>query len=1100
MALFGTAGSVVSRALVELDIDAHQFDRKLDEADARLREHGNVVSKTLKASYMAGAAGVAVLTAGLAASAKAAVDAQAVRAREQAQLKALKISYTAHRVEIDRNIESLRNMSGFTDEDLLNSFNRLVATTHNVTGAQHDMAIAVDVARARHISLETATQLVTKASIGQVGALRRMGIDVVAVKDAQNKLTAEHIKATPALRAQAKQIDQAATAHRALGLLQQRYAGQAKAYGQTTAGSYDRMRASVRALEVRVGTGLLPTLSRLAEWLIKIVDRLSKSKRAHEDVNKVVDVARQIWDKLVATLKIAWGLLSGGVALIGGVKNAVITLLAAMAIGKVGSFFSSMIGGWKSAGRQAVISAKMVEGASREEATAYAIAMGEMEVATIGLGATIKAALITTGIGAVVVAAGIAVELIITHWSKIKRLFWEVGAYVRKTFAAVWKWLETTALKTALAVVEPFSHLPGSMGKWARKAKDAMHAELDRINQDSAAVATKTGEEYGRNLYNAATPWFAKLRGAAGSAMQTITGASGGASGATGAPGAGGNSVRGGFSKGVGSFAQASIVSTAKTQIGIPYLKGGPAALGKHTDCSGLAVAVLRQNGISVSGRTTWDLVKQGTAVTWQTLQAGDLVFFNIPEDGGTPPQHVGIYIGGGLMIHDPHTGASVETVNLNNSYWRARYYAARRYVKTAQRKTGGSGGGGASGGAGTGDTSGAGATTGSSSSFNAAAAAAPRGGSTAAGNKIAGVPAVDAVKRQLNRDYGDLALLHQAGLDAVIKKIRPTLNTIRGELGKPITNKELALARNQLNNLGSTINAGITRAKAIIQGRRNEFERAWADFANKAMTAFDRVTAQHVAKMQSDVAKAIQQMSVTVNGPNGAFQYAAGQLTPAQQALKDMQDTRDENARQKAIADARKAVAAAPDDVQAQQQLDQALYDEQAAQLQKTADQEQAAADKALQAAQDAAQSLADQQTQDYQDQRDIQRAALQQQLDDLQTHLEARKAKFADANQILADLMAAGGADVGNSFVQGLKDALAQAGIDLSTYTGAASGGASSSATKPKTMTRAQLNSLDPAIRNVVVNQTLNFPDDRPAEPAARAAKHAAGRVWAV
>src|SRR5437868_7326467 len=127
MALFGAAGSVVSRALVELDIDARQFDRKLDEADAKLREHGNVVGKTLKASYLAGAAGVAVLTAGLAASTKVAAENQVVREREKTQLKALNISYAAHRAEIDKTIDSMSRMSGFNDTELHDSFTRLVA-------------------------------------------------------------------------------------------------------------------------------------------------------------------------------------------------------------------------------------------------------------------------------------------------------------------------------------------------------------------------------------------------------------------------------------------------------------------------------------------------------------------------------------------------------------------------------------------------------------------------------------------------------------------------------------------------------------------------------------------------------------------------------------------------------------------------------------------------------------------------------------------------------------------------------------------------------------------------------------------------------------
>lgn len=1137
MALFGAAGSVVSRALVELDIDAHQFDRKLDEADARLREHGNTVGKTLKAGYLAGAAGVAVLTGAIVKSTEVAVEAQQVRAREQAQLKALDISYTAHRKEIDANILALSRLSGFTGTELTDSFTRLVAVTHNVAGANHDLAIAVDVARARHISLEAATQLVTKASIGQVGALRRMGINIAAVHDAQNKLTAEHIKASPALRQQAKDLDTVATANKALALLQSRYAGQAKAYGQTTAGEFARMHAAAHELEDEVGSALLPQLARLAEWLTKLIQRLQDSRRAHEDLHKAIRAVETVVHNLVGVLKVAWDLLSTGVHLIGGVKNALVVLLAAMAIGKVSSFFGAMIGGWKTAGREAVISSQMAQGASREEAAAYLAAMGEMEVATVGLSATIKSALISTGIGALIVAAGIAATLIISHWNTVKKWLVEFGDWidrhwkaiifvapvvvavveiikhwktVKHWFAEFWKWLETTALNTARAIVEPFSHLPGRLGGWARKAKQSIDDELWNLEGKAAADAgAKAGAQFGAQLNAAMAPFLSQAQMTASAAL---TGAAGGLNtgGAAGSPGSKGNSVRGGYSKGVASFAQAGIVSTARSQIGIAYKLGGPAQLGKHTDCSGLAIAVLRQNGITVSGRTTWDLVKQGTPTTWSGLQAGDLVFFSIPEDGGTPPQHVGIYIGNGQMIHDPHTGASVEQVDLDTSYWRSRFYAARRYVKTGQAGGGGGGTGGATGtpgsDAGNRGTN-TGASAGSTAAFNAAAAAAPRSGkktATPAGNKIAGIPAVDSVKRSLARDYGDLSTLHAAGLDAIVKKIRPEMDKIKGELGRPITNKELGLVRNQLANLGSTINAGLTKAKAIIASRRSEFERAWADFANKAMTAFDRVTQQHVAKMQADTAKAIQQLSVTVNGPNGAFQYASGALTPAQQALQDLQDARDEADRQASITDARKQLAGAAteqDKADAQKALDDALYQEKVANLQKTADAEQKAADAALQAAQDNAQTIADQQLQDYEDQRQIQRDALQQQLDDLEAHLEARKAKFSDANDVLAKLMADGGANVGTAFVQALKDSLAAAGLDLSTYLGAAGGAGAKTATAPK-VTRSSGSKavgLTDTTSSAHVTVEQHFHDDRPAEAAALAARYAAGRVWA-
>jgi cell wall-associated NlpC family hydrolase len=1141
MALFGAAGSVVSRALVELDIDAHNFDRKLDEADARLREHGNVVGKTLKASYLAGAAGAAILIGAVAESTKVAIEAQAVRAREQAQLKALGISYTAHRAEIDKTITSLRKMSGFNDEQLTSSFTKLVASTHNVAGANKDLALAVDVARARNISLEAATALVTKASIGQVGALNRMGIAVTAVHTAQNQLTAAHVKATPEMKAQAKELDKIATAHKELAILQARYAGQASAYGKTAAGEYDRMKASVRSLEERIGTGLLPVLAKFFEWILKLLDKLGSSRKAHELLAQAVTILKDAWRVAVEVLKLLYNTIQDVArfldkhrTMLGLVKDAVVGLVAAYA-----AYRATLI-----------ISTALTTGISVATTvlrTAYLVATGQVNLLRVAQW-QLNAAMDANPIGLIIVAvaalaAGFyelykhcktfrnivnavfgevtkviqgAVGFIKQHWELLGTIllgpFFLLGVEIVKHFDTVKKmitnlyhWLEETGLKVALAIVEPFSHLPGSMGKWARNAKDAIKTQLDQISTDAAAAGAAAGTAFASNFQANSAGAVATLTGGAAAGAAGVGGGT-----ATGKAGAGGKTVRGGYNAGSGSASlqQAGIVNTARSQIGISYQLGGPAQLGKHTDCSGLAVAVLRQNGISVSGRTTWDLVKQGTPVTWQTLQAGDLVFFSIPEDGGSPPQHVGIYIGSGMMIHDPHTGASVETVDLNNSYWRSHYYAARRYVKTAAAKGGGGGGGGgATGDAGAG-ASGVGVTSSTTGAgFSATVKAAPKAGGHHAAHHahhphkptIAGVPAIDSAKRQIVKDYDALAAIHAAGLDGVVGKVSPKLAKIRDELGHPMTTKELAMVRNQLANVGVTISKGLTRAHAIIQAKKGEFEKAWAQFASGTMTAFDRVTQAHLTKMATDTAAAIKKLSVTVNGPGGPFAYTAGALTPAQQALKDIQEQHDQKARDDQLAADRKALADNTDPTQKvalQKAIDDDLYQQKLLDLQKQGDLEQKAADEALTAAQDAAQRQADQEARDYQDQRDIARQALQNQLDDLEKHLEARTAKMSDANQILAGVMAQGGADIGNSFIQGLKDSLASAGLDLTDYLGASSGGASSAAAGGRPDDRAGAHGVNGTPPAVV--QHLHFNDNRPAVPAAHAAKHAASRVW--
>jgi cell wall-associated NlpC family hydrolase len=110
-----------------------------------------------------------------------------------------------------------------------------------------------------------------------------------------------------------------------------------------------------------------------------------------------------------------------------------------------------------------------------------------------------------------------------------------------------------------------------------------------------------------------------------------------------------------------GSASGGGIAKTALTQIGIPYQWGGAAKLGGRTDCSGLLQASARANGINI-GRTTYEQYKQGTPVPLTALQPGDAVFFHMGPRG---PEHVAIFIGGGRVVEDPHTGASVEISQL---------------------------------------------------------------------------------------------------------------------------------------------------------------------------------------------------------------------------------------------------------------------------------------------------------------------------------------------------------------------------------------------------------------------------------------------------
>jgi cell wall-associated NlpC family hydrolase len=106
--------------------------------------------------------------------------------------------------------------------------------------------------------------------------------------------------------------------------------------------------------------------------------------------------------------------------------------------------------------------------------------------------------------------------------------------------------------------------------------------------------------------------------------------------------------------------ARSEVVSIAKRYLGAPYVwaADGPNSF----DCSGFTMFVYRQVGVSLP-HSSRAQIHYGERVSRSNLQPGDLVFF------GSPIHHVGIYVGGGMMIHAPHTGAVVRIDPLHSNY-----------------------------------------------------------------------------------------------------------------------------------------------------------------------------------------------------------------------------------------------------------------------------------------------------------------------------------------------------------------------------------------------------------------------------------------------
>src|SRR5215510_804782 len=96
-----------------------------------------------------------------------------------------------------------------------------------------------------------------------------------------------------------------------------------------------------------------------------------------------------------------------------------------------------------------------------------------------------------------------------------------------------------------------------------------------------------------------------------------------------------------------------AVMAYAYAQLGKPYCYAGAGP--DCFDCSGLTMMAWAQAGVSMPHGSNAQL-SMFPRVSMSDLQVGDLVYW---------PDHVGIYVGGGSVLHAPHTGTVVQITQI---------------------------------------------------------------------------------------------------------------------------------------------------------------------------------------------------------------------------------------------------------------------------------------------------------------------------------------------------------------------------------------------------------------------------------------------------
>jgi hypothetical protein len=169
--------------------------------------------------------------------AKAAAEDEAAAARVSTALKTLPGDFAANSSAVERAIASGQKLA-FSDDDVRDSFVKLAAATGDTGEAIDRQRLAMDLARGAHIPLNEASKLLGKVTDDNLQVFKRMGITLTDVSSEADVMAA----------------------------VQAKFAGQAEAYANSTAGQFDQAKIAFDETTEALGYALMPALTKVARF------------------------------------------------------------------------------------------------------------------------------------------------------------------------------------------------------------------------------------------------------------------------------------------------------------------------------------------------------------------------------------------------------------------------------------------------------------------------------------------------------------------------------------------------------------------------------------------------------------------------------------------------------------------------------------------------------------------------------------------------------------------------------------------------------------------------------------------------------------------
>ena len=279
---------------IDIQVALGNLTSAVDKATSELGKVGNAAKdqeskfsslKTVMGGVFAGnlmTAGVQKLTGLLEGSVKAAEDAQVSTVQLATAMNNAKVNTDANRAAVEKSVTAMENLA-FTGNDTRAAMTTLVTATGSVTESQKLMALAADLARAKHETLGEAASTLSRATTGSAKAFKEFGITLDTT--------------LPKNQAIAKAMDE----------LNQKIGGQAQAYLQTYAGQMELIKTKMEAAKETIGGALLPVLTDLMKIfgdVLNVIKPILPELTILVGIVGAVVLATKAWKEVQAALDV----------------------------------------------------------------------------------------------------------------------------------------------------------------------------------------------------------------------------------------------------------------------------------------------------------------------------------------------------------------------------------------------------------------------------------------------------------------------------------------------------------------------------------------------------------------------------------------------------------------------------------------------------------------------------------------------------------------------------------------------------------------------------------------------------------------------------